>query len=63
MNSDEEKALFEQFGWEYDFIERRWANPTKQYFVTNDALVEYNKSRESELELRQFIVTFGKKNG
>ena len=61
MNSDEEKAMFEEYGWSYNYIERRWENPDKNAFISNDSLKEYNESRETEEQLKMFIITYGKK--
>jgi len=44
MNSDEERQLFETWGWEYDYGNRRWFSPRDPAVViTTDEVVE-NKS-------------------
>lgn len=63
MNSDEEKALFEEWGWQYDYIKREWIAPDGAK-LTQDELVrvtlDYGKN--SEYSLRQVIAQHGVKN-
>lgn len=60
MTSDEEKALFKTYGWEYDYIGRVWNSPDGDAQVTQDALVKYTDTCEGEKALRQWIVENGK---
>ena len=58
MNSDQEKKLFEQHGWEYDFIGRMWVAPdgTK---IGQDTLMEITAERKGDLSLMRLIVERG----
>lgn len=60
MNSQEEKELFEQYGWEYNLVEREWVSPDG-HKITTDALMEYTTDPEGEYQLRMFIVQHGRK--
>ncbi len=59
MNSDEERSLFESFGWEYNFIRRVWVAPNGME-VTNDQLVDVTCSPDGEERLRQVVTANGK---
>lgn len=61
MNSDEEKALFEEWGWEYNFIMRSWTSPGGRVAIKLDDLVDAGKSRMGEEQLKQAVMAFGKK--
>jgi len=62
MDSQEEKAFFESYGWVYDYIQRIWFSPSAAHvFISNDDLIEYNISLEAEERLKQLIVAYGKK--
>ncbi len=58
MNSQQEKALFAQYGWEYDFIGRIWIAPdgTK---LSPDDLMEITVDAEGDLALMRLIVERG----
>ncbi len=58
MNSDQEKALFAQYQWEYDYVGRVWAAPdgTK---LPQDALMELTANPEGEMALLRLIVECG----
>lgn len=67
MNSDDEKALFEEWGWEYNFIKRHWLAPTKgptggDVLIKLDDLVDASIHRMSEDELRSVVATYGKRS-
>jgi hypothetical protein len=55
MNSNEEKELFEAYGWEYDSIARQWNSPTGAAGVTEDSLFQFTQEREGERLLKVFI--------
>lgn len=40
MNSDQERTLFERWGWTYNHVQRRWANPDETVYITLDMVVE-----------------------
>lgn len=62
MNSMEEKALFESWGWVYNYIARKWVSPIdERYVITQDALVMYSDTPETEEQLRGVIAMYGKK--
>ena len=58
MNSQQEKRIFEQYGWEYDFIGRVWVAPdgTK---LSPDDLVEITTDSDGDLALMRLIVERG----
>lgn len=60
MHSDQEKAIFSQYGWEFDYIGRIWIAPdgTK---LTQDALVELTVDADGDLALMRFIVERGQR--
>ena len=58
MNSDQEKALFDQYQWEYNYVGRVWVAPdgTK---LTQDSLMDITSDREGDLALMRLIVECG----
>lgn len=58
MNSQQEKVLFRDWGWEYDFIGRSWVAPdgTK---LSLDELLEITADSDGELALMRLIVECG----
>lgn len=63
MNSDEERKLFEKFGWEYNYVKREWVAPDG-VTLSLDSLVMGTTSfgPAAESELRRIIVAHGKSN-
>ncbi len=59
MNSDEEKAFFLQWSWEYNYIARRWVAPNGME-ITQDQLVDVTCSEDGEERLRQVVTANGK---
>lgn len=57
----EEKELFESYGWEYDYIKRKWIAPDGQY-IEQDSLVALNDSPETELTLRNLVIMHGRRS-
>ncbi len=55
MNSNQEKMIFEQYGWSYDFIGRAWIAPdgTK---LSPEELMEITVDSDGELALLRLIV-------
>lgn len=67
MNSDEEKALFEEWGWEYNFVKRHWKAPLLspnggEVLIMLDDLVETSKTRMLEGELRAVVQMYGSRS-
>jgi hypothetical protein len=62
MNSDEERALFEEYGWTYDYVARQWLAPDGAT-VTNDELVLYASvyGPRVESELLRVVRRHGRK--
>lgn len=60
MNSDQEKVIFEQYGWEYNFIAREWVSPdgTK---LTTENLMGITADREGDISLMRLIVERGQR--
>lgn len=58
MNSQQEKVIFEQYGWVFDFIARAWIAPdgTK---LTQDDLMEITADSGGDLALMRLIVERG----
>lgn len=58
MNSQQEKVLFRDWGWEYDFIGRVWIAPDGTKLSPED-LVEITADSDGELALMRLIVERG----
>ena len=39
MNSTEEAAIFEQYGWRFDAVQRVWIAPDEQRVSTDDLML------------------------
>lgn len=61
MNSDEEKALFEEWGWTYNFVKREWLSPREDVALSQNELTEGVSSnrQDGERALRQIIEKYG----
>lgn len=66
MNSDEERVLFESWGWTQDLVGRRWVSPVRQGMhikrcavVTYDELMDYTTTPWGEQELKDIIRRWG----
>lgn len=56
MNSDEERALFEGCGWEYDYIAREWVSSDGKRRVSIDSVMEVtSEGPEGEERLRALV--------
>ena len=56
MNSDEERAMFEDCGWEYDYIKRRWVSPDGEGWISIDVVVAVSsEGPEGEERLRAMV--------
>jgi len=59
MNSDEERQFFESWGWEYDYVNRRWFSPRDAAVViTTDEIVQ-NKSPGFDQWLQRVVRLHG----
>jgi len=58
VNSDNERRLFTQYGWEYDYIARMWVAPNGCK-ITTDQLMENMVTPEDDLSLMALIVENG----
>ncbi len=58
MNSDQERVLFEQYGWDYDYIGRLWIAPDGTKLSPED-LMEITVDTEGDLALMRLIVERG----
>jgi len=65
VNSDEEKRVFEMWGWTYDCIDRQWVSPSGNVFVPIESLMtlasfdDPNLIASAEGELIGVIMTHG----
>lgn len=60
MNSDEEKAVFEKYGWVYNYVERRWEAPDGAFLLLDDIASITTESRE---QAEQELVSIIKRHG
>ncbi len=58
MNSNQERVLFEQYQWEYDFIGRAWIAPDGTKLSPED-LMEITVDSDGDLALMRLIVERG----
>lgn len=58
MNSEQEKALFADWGWEYDYISRKWVAPNGRE-ITADQIMEIACDPEGDMALMALIVENG----
>ncbi len=60
MNSDQERVLFEEYQWVYDYVGRVWVAPTG-IRLTLDQLMDITADRAGDLALMALIVEHGRK--
>ncbi len=60
MNSQQEKALFEDWGWIYDYIGRAWCAPDGTKLSPED-LMEITADKEGDISLMRLIVERGQR--
>lgn len=60
MNSQQEKALFEQYGWVCDHVGRKWVAPNGRE-ITIDQLMEVTADIEGDRALMALIVENGRR--
>lgn len=58
MNSFEEQAFFEQYGWERNYVQRTWTAPDGTVLHINQ-VVSLSQSQEGEVRLQTFIRLHG----
>ncbi len=58
MNSQQEKVIFEQYGWVYDYIDRLWIAPDGTKLSPED-LMEITVDSDGDLALMRLIVERG----
>ena len=63
MNSQQEKSLFEQYGWTYNHIEREWVSHDGTTKVGLDFIVKLTQEPDGDLQLMRAIVEWGRRNG
>lgn len=62
MNSDQERALFIQYNWCYDHIDRKWVSPDGTKEIDQDFIVRLTSEPEGDLQLMRAIVEWGKRH-
>lgn len=58
MNSDQERVLFEDWGWAYDYVARKWVAPNGCE-ISTDQIVEITCETEGDIALMALIVENG----
>lgn len=58
MNSAQEKALFTDYGWQYNYVQRKWIAPNGRE-ITIDQIMEIAADIEGDLALMALIVENG----
>lgn len=62
MNSQEERELFERWGWRKDYVASKWIAPIGRAEVSTEELVAYSNSAEAEGRLIGFVMRYGKRS-
>ena len=62
MNSQQEKALFEEWGWSYNNVEREWVSPDGTKKIGLDFIVKLTQEPEGDLHLMRAIVEWGQRS-
>lgn len=61
MNSMEEDALFKEYGWEKDLIQRIWISPVQNMKLSFDTLMDLTAyGRDGQVALEKMIKQFGR---
>lgn len=56
MNSDEERVLFEECGWEYNYIKREWVSSDGERRISIDSVMAVtSEGPEGEERLRALV--------
>lgn len=61
MNSTEEDALFESYGWTKNLIARRYEAPCSEITLGFDSVVALTSTPVGEARLREVVVAYGQK--
>ena len=59
MNSQQERAVFEAWGWAYNYVDRMWVSPDGAEYITTDDLMEAGSAFEDDVMLMAIIVELG----
>lgn len=59
MNSQQERAVFEAWGWSYNYAGREWVSPRGEERITTDDLMEAGDDFEDDVMLMAIIVKLG----
>ena len=62
MTSDQERALFAQYGWSYNHIDREWVSPDGTKKIGLDFIMNITQEPEGDLHLMRAIVEWGKRD-
>lgn len=54
MNSDQERVLFESWGWVYNYVDRKWIAPNGRE-ITTDQIMEIAVDFEGDTALMALI--------
>lgn len=60
MNSQQEKILFEQYQWEYDYMSRVWTAPGGT-MLSQDDVMGITADADGDLALMRYIVEHGQR--
>ena len=60
LSSDDERRLFERWGWRYDYVKRQWESPAGAIVTTED-LVSFNSTPEFEGMLVGYVIQNGRR--
>lgn len=58
MNSAQEKALFEDYGWVYNYVQRKWVAPNGCE-ITQEQIMETTGDVQGDISLMALIVENG----
>lgn len=62
MNSAQERALFEEYGWRYDHVGRKWVSPDGTKEIGLDFIVRLTQEPDGDLHLMRAIVEWGQRD-
>lgn len=62
MNSQQESALFREWGWVYDYVGRKWVSPDGTTEIGVDFMVKLTQEPDGDLHLMRAIVEWGQRH-